>query len=314
MDKFKILDCDSGCGGFTKGFEESGFFEVISNPLLSEKNLLCYNSSHINNFEIDDDLVEDYDLLHYSFSEDDDFNSMLLFLSLHNDIDNLFISTNRKVFSSVQNSNEVFYINEDFPVRDRIVCFLNKFGYKDIFCYIYNKASFGLPQNIFRVIYFASKEGVSLSRLDDIHGRFQKPYASVQDFLYDINDYSSLSWHDVDYSKKDVCSMVLPGSNARLTKGISQKNGYNRLEMSFIDTHLYSDFYTVSSRYPSIHPLYDRPLTIREGARLFGLSDDFDWDGTVVKKKAVAKMIYESFYPKLSEMIGKQFYGLIKRV
>lgn len=324
MTKFKILDCDYGCGGFTAGLEKQGSFIVTDNASLTEENLLCYNSSHKNDFYIDKDFDDDIDLIHYTpdlgynFSsrgngkfDENEFNIMGVFLSIHQDVENILITLRRDTYLLMHNSKHVCYINGDIPVRDEIACFLDFLGY-NVSCYVYDEANFGLPQHVFRVVYFASKNNVSLPPLNEKYGRFRKPYRTSLDFLHDLKDDSRLSWHDCDYSKMEVCSHILPGSNASKTDAVSQKKGYNRLGVGFLDKHLHHDFYTVSSSYPSIHPLYDRPLTIREGARLFGLSDNFTWDKNVINKNRVAHLIYDSFYPDLSELVGQSLVSVLK--
>ena len=93
---------------------------------------------------------------------------------------------------------------------------------------------------------------------------------------------------------------------------MSQNSGYIRLDADKIAPSLSYDFYKVSSKGPSINPWYDRPLTIREGARLFGLTDDFIWSNNLHRKE-VAMMIYESFYPKISELLAQKIRKLIKK-
>ena len=66
----------------------------------------------------------------------------------------------------------------------------------------------------------------------------------------------------------------------------------------------------VTSTGPCIHPYYDRPITIREGARLFGLSDEFTWNPKMSKKN-VALMIYESFTPLVSNIIAQKLYKIM---
>ena len=61
------------------------------------------------------------------------------------------------------------------------------------------------------------------------------------------------------------------------------------------------DFYLASSNGPSIHPIYDRPFTIREGCRLSGLPDNLSFD-LKVSIKEVAKMIATAVPPAMGEI------------
>ena len=76
----------------------------------------------------------------------------------------------------------------------------------------------------------------------------------------------------------------------------------NRPKYNKISPVLYSDFYLVSSAKASIHPVMNRPFTIREGARLFGLPDTYVWNSDL-PKKAVANMIYNSISPIFGNVI-----------
>lgn len=322
MHKLKIIDFDYGCGGFTKGLEDTGKFQVTRNLSLNNNNFRCYSNTHKNNFDLDDDMNDDYDIITYTphlgnglarrgggkFRKNE-VNNLLLFVSFKKP-QNIIIITKRDAFPYLQYSDKVCRINNNTPSKDIICNFLSDIGYS-VYFFVLDEAGFGLPQHVYYNIYWASLNDVGSLYIKEGFGRFKQKYRIPKHILSDLKDDTKVSWHKPDYKKRDVCSLIKPGGSARTTSSVSQSNGYNRLMSDKIVSHLSNDFYTVSSGFPSIHPWYDRPLTIREGARLFGLTDDFNWDSRL-KNKEVASMIYNGFYPVVSKLIGFKLYKLLK--
>lgn len=62
----KVVDFDSGCGGFTSGLEDTKKYRVLVNYKLNKKNIKCYNLVHKYNFDYDI-TIDDFDLLTYTF-------------------------------------------------------------------------------------------------------------------------------------------------------------------------------------------------------------------------------------------------------
>lgn len=323
MGKLKVLDFDYGCGGFTKGLEDSNLFEVIYNGSINEKNQFCYNNVHKNSFSQEDVMEKDVDLLvftpdlghklfrlgekNFSRSQLDNFTALISI----NDFDNLIFVTQREAIPLLQSFNKVLLNFDGFPTKDVISCRLIDLGY-NVFNFVLDGAGFGLPQHKFYNIYWASKVSDKNIFIKEGFGFYKRPYRKVKHLIGDIDDDSELSWHNPDYRKKDSCSLVSPGSNARKTEKLSKGSGYVRLDGDNLAyPSLSYDFYNVSSKGSSINPWYDRPLTIREGARLFGLSDDFIWADNV-SKKDVGMMIYESFPPVVSNLMARKIAKLIK--
>ena len=318
MERLKILDFDYGCGCFTKGLEDSGLFEVIYNGSINEKNKLCYNNVHINNFSERDVMPKEADLVVFTpnFGEKlntsgkDNFvqsqlDNFTALISL-NDFDNLIFITSREV-----SYNKVLYNFDGFPTKDIISCRLIGLGY-NVFNFVLDGAGFGLPQHKYYNIYWGSRISDKNIFIKEGFGLYKRKYRHVEHLIGDINDDSDLTWHVPDYKKRDFCSLVVPGGRASSTEGLSQNSGYVRLDANEMAPSLSYNFYKVSSKAPSINPWYDRPLTIREGARLFGLTDDFTWDLSL-KNKDVGMMIYNSFYPVISRLMSKKIVKLIKK-
>ena len=324
MEKLRVLDFDYGCGGFTKGLEDSGLFEVVYNGSINKKNKFCYNNVHKNSFSEEDVMPRDVDLvvftpnighkLYGAGSENFIQTKINNFTALTtiNDFDNLIFITQREAIPLLQIYDKILYTSDGYPTKDIISCRLVELGY-NVYNFVMDAAGFGLPQHKYYNIYWASKKVNKTIQIKEGFGLYKRPYRVVEHFLRGIYDDSDLTWHEPDYKKKDLCSLIKPGSNAKKTKELSQKNGYIRLDgKKMVSPILSYDFYNCSSKGPSINPWNDRPLTIREGARLFGLTDDFDWDKKL-KKNEVAMMIYESFPSVISKLMSKKVYNFIKK-
>lgn len=323
MKKLRVIDFDSGCGGFTKGLEDSGLFEVIYNGSINDKNKFCYNNVHKNNFKREDLMPKDVDLVvmtpnlgdklygvgaqNFIKTKLDNFTALISI----NKFDNLIFITKREAIPNLQLYNKVLIDSDGLPTYDIISCRLLELGY-NVHNFVLDGAGFGLPQHIYYNIYWASKITDKNIFIKEGFGLYKRPYRKVQHLIGTIRDDTDLTWHNPDYKKRDVCSLIKPGSDARKTKDLTQKNGYIRLNANEMAIpSLYYDFYNVSSKGSSINPWYDRPLTIREGARLFGLTDDFVWDRHL-SKKDVGMMIYNSFPPVISKLMANKISKLIK--
>ena len=324
MKKIKVLDFDYGCGGFTKGLEDTNFFEVIYNGSINEKNKFCYNKTHINDFDEMDYMPKKADLVVFSpnfrkkydgritksnFSQTqlDNFTVLVHLYDFHN----LIFITPREVFPFLQTSGRVSFTNDGFPTKDIISTRLLDLGY-NVYNFILDGAGFGLCQHKYYNIYWASCDFDDSIYIEEGFGLYKRKYRTAENVLNGLTDESTVSWHNPDYSKKKECSFVVPGGSAKSTNELSQSQGYVRLDTNRLVKTLSYDFYKLSGKGPSIHPFYNRPLTIREGARLFGLTDDFAWDYSL-KNKDVAMMIYDSFPPFISKLIGYKFYSIIKK-
>lgn len=317
----KIVDFDSGCGGFTSGLEVTNKYRVLVNYKLNKKNIKCYNLVHKYNFDYDTN-IDDFDLLTYTFDlgtslskkggqnfNPADIYNFLAFVDLKHP-DHILAITKEDAIPLLNTETEVSFLYNTFPTIDIISSNLISRGY-NVQQYVFDGAGFGLPQHVFYNLYFATINEPIIN-LKERFGQYKNPYKTPSRYLSSVFDESNLTWHDVDYSKANICKYIAPGSNAFRTKQVSQKRGYKRINGDFIlDNKLDSKYYLVSSDSFSIHPLYNRPLTIREGAILYGLHNGYDWDVSL-SKKDVANMVCNSFYPKLASLIGQKIFNILK--
>ena len=65
-----------------------------------------------------------------------------------------------------------------------------------------------------------------------------------------------------------------------------------------------AQFYLVSSKLgDSIHPIEDRPFSIREGCRIHGLPDRLSFD-LKTPRKVLGRMIHSSVAPAIGEILA----------
>ena len=112
---------------------------------------------------------------------------------------------------------------------------------------------------------------------------------------------------NIKESTKEKISFVRQGSNNETPMPKYRSKGYNRAKWDDVCRCMDDRFYLVSSRLgDSIHPIEDRPFTIREGARLHGLPDNLSFD-LKTPKKTVAKMIHSSPSPVIGQLFAIAF-------
>lgn len=329
---YKILDFDHGLGGLSNGMEIFGDFEVIGAPWLNEKTNLCYNLNHKNLFEIGVyDLHCDYDIAlfnpyfgdnflrrgsnNFDFSE---INQVIDFLK-SSQPDYAIISTKPEVVQYLGNVELPTYTADNWPVYDYI-CFGLKDYYRT-FQFVIDGAEYGIPQHKkmnFYLCVHKKAHSADFSIPAKTHS-IKKGFVTIQNAIGDIegNDYGvyssnfidfcrqdkpRLTWHECKFEKQKQCSYIQEGGSAKTTKELTQKTGYIRPKYHKICPNLDFEFYKLSSKRASLHPIVNRPFTIREGARLFGLPDTYVWNNNL-KKHEIALMIYNSISPIFGKVI-----------
>ena len=270
-----IIGYDSGVGTIFHEFDKNSHFFVNKNTALTFRNEDIFTSHLSKGFKSDDEgdtLYIGYPHIPNKISrrgagnfDMSDINNCLIDISL-NMYDNILLILPQKAIPFLQIYSEVKKTVDDWPTNDYISVSLFNAGYNVDFFTI-DESSFGIPQHKVFGFYFASKNDFKpLS--NKISNYFSKKAVTIGDKLKNITDDSILNNHFPDYSRRSICHEITPGSNAKKTSTLSQISGYIRLRENEVSKDLGVDFYKVSSRYPSIHPWYDRPLTIREGAYL----------------------------------------------
>lgn len=243
MEKLKIIDFDFGCGGFSKGLEDTGLFEVIYNGSINKKNKMCYNNIHINNFDELDIIPNEADLVIYTphlgnklygigrqnfqFSELNNFTA----LTTIKNFQNVIFITNRESIPLLQQSNKVSYLFDGRPTLDIISSRLLDLNY-NVFNFVLDGAGFGLPQHKYYNIYWASKNIDKSIEIKEGFGVYKRKYRTVGNVLKDIDDNSDISWHNPVYKKKIFAPKFFQA------KKLLQRKIYHNLLVIFVSMRI----------------------------------------------------------------------------
>lgn len=315
MDGIFINDFDRSCG-LAHGIEDGQDFLVQRNFGLNTKNQLCYNEHMLADHQVifKNWLNGSLDCQLFVASPDfgdrinrrgasnfniEDLNLCLAYVSLKKP-DYILIAVPQSAITYLQIEKTVAETYEGIPTNDLIVSKLKEMGYTTQY-FVIDPVSYRLPQHKITAFYFSAKKDIFDKPIILPKKSYSRKDSAVWNWLKNIPNLDD-KFHHFDFSKRDICEKIQPGSNAKKTKDVSNVSGYNRLRPDRPCVDLGIDFYKTSSSLPSIHPFYDRPLTLREGAVLAGLPQTYVWD-TRLKNKDVAKMIHHSVSPIIGNKI-----------
>lgn len=343
----KIIDFDHGLGGFTTGMEQYDDFEVVAAPWLNADTNLCYNVNHKNFFDQDtiytDEFYKknDFDIAVFSPFFGDGYKRRGSTNFSYQELDESIFWIQKFLPNIAIIITDPFIINfmdfnvvslsktaDGWPVYDKICNCLENFY--NVYQFVIDGAAYGVPQHKKVNFYFCVHKEFdfyNLSLPKPIYNH-KNGFISIRDAIGDINDkhysdYTSsyitwctinnpkLTWHDLNFKNTKDCSFVKQGHSAKDTSELTQKRGYVRPKYDFVAPKLDKDFYLTSSKFASVHPVCDRPFTIREGARLFGLPDTFVWN-TSLTKKTVARLIFNSVSPIFGSIVAKMMLDGLK--
>lgn len=309
---FGIIDFSHGVGGLSVGMERYGNFITLVNPVLNTANEYVYNKTHLNPFwaeaitptefigNLDFNVVlcqpkmgriQKRGSVNFTFGE---VESNLRFIRNYKPSVVVFSFRPEVLpflhYQPTNNSNfDDFKLADNWFLFDSIVFRLNRLGY-NVQIYVLNYLDFNIPQDKTVLFYI----GWNVEGSFDLKKPIINKPRMVGDMLKDIpND----SLHQPKWKHRDICGKVKPGHCAA-DYNLHTKVGYVRLRGDSIAPALYNDFYKVNSASPSIHPYEDRPLTLREGCRLFGLDDAFVFPDKF-SNPVVCNMIYNSISPRI---------------
>ena len=223
------------------------------------------------------------------------------------------------------------YVRDGFNQlsMDFVIDNLQKMGYKAHLVAL-DEASYGIPSHKHVAMYIATPNDFDLKFPEGLYNQFGRGkynrYRTIADAIGDLGEMGEWSayscdaqnvyqryirrgmprvtWHflkrKVTDKQRDTIRCIRQGSNAQKTKKVRQNSGYNRPKWDKVSPPLGPRFYMVSGRYPNIHPLEDRPFTIREGMRILGLPDNISFE-LKVPLQDVAKIIVDSISPTIGE-------------
>ena len=261
-----------------------------------------------------------------------DFQACLSFLEA-NLPDFAIFQTEVDVIPLVNNAPE--YVRDGFGQlsKDRIIYSLNQMGYES-YLVVIDEADYGIPLHRSFAFYIATPQGFDLRLPKPLftatgRGSYSK-FRTIADAIGDLdvmgdwveyrcepqNSYQRLlreeevpkvTWHhppNIKETMKKKISSIKQGSNNDTIHAKTRSKGYNRAKWNEICRSMDPKFYLVSSKLgDSIHPLQNRPFSIREGCRIHGLPDRLSFD-MKVPNNILAKMIHSSVAPAIGEILA----------
>lgn len=227
------------------------------------------------------------------------------------------------------------YVRDGFGQlsKDRIIYSLQQMGYK-AHLVVLDEADYGIPIHRSFAFYVATPEDFDFRVPKPLYtatgkGSYSK-YRTIADAIGDLgatgdwveyktdpqNTYQKLlrdenvprvTWHhpsNIKSSTKKKIASVKQGSNNETSVAKSRSKGYNRAKWKDICRCMDTKFYLVSSKGgDSIHPLENRPFSIREGCRIHGLPDKLSFD-LKTSRSSIASMIHNSVAPAIGEILA----------
>lgn len=261
-----------------------------------------------------------------------DFQACLSFLE-ENLPDFAIFQTEVDVIPLVNNAPD--YVRDGFGQlsKDRIIYLLQKMGY-EAYLVVLDEADYGIPLHRSFAFYIATPKGFNLKMPKPLftatgRGSYSK-FRTIKDAIGDLGrmgdwveyrcrpqnsyqrrlrneDAGKVTWHHpskIKDSTKEKIHFIKQGSNNDTFIPSGRSKGYNRAKWDEVCRSMDAQFYLVSSKLgDSIHPIEDRPFSIREGCRIHGLPDRLSFD-LKTPRKVLGQMIHNSAAPAIGEILA----------
>lgn len=253
-----------------------------------------------------------------------------------------FLENNKPKFAIFQTEVDIIpylntatdYVRDGFNQlsKDKLIEKLQKIGYK-AHLVVLDEADYGIPLHRSFAFYVATPKNFNFSIPKPFYtatgqGNYKK-YRTIAEAIGDLdkmgdwveyktepqNSYQSslrckqdkVTWHHVpkikETQKKKIAS-IRQGSNNETPIARGRSKGYNRAKWDSICRCMDTKFYLSSSKLgDSIHPIENRPFSIREGCRIHGLPDNLSFD-LKTSRKSLAAMIHNSVAPAIGEIFA----------
>lgn len=224
------------------------------------------------------------------------------------------------------------YIRDGFGQvsKDLLITELKNLGY-EAYLVSLDEASYGIPMHRDVALYIATPKDFNMTFPVGLFKRFgSKRYAKYRTIADAISDLGVLgewvpyktapqnvyqrnirrgmdktTWNFIAKNptkdQRATINKIMQGARAASTPGVKKKSGYIRPKWNQICPPLDDRFYLVSSSNASIHPIENRPFTIREGMRLSGLPDNMSFD-LKSPKKEIASLVSKAIAPAIGEV------------
>lgn len=232
-------------------------------------------------------------------------------------------------------NNAPKYVRDGFnqPSKDRIIYLLKEMGY-EAYLVVLDEAEYGIPLHRRFAFYVATPNGFDFGMPKSLFtaagqgGR--RRFRTVGDAIGDLktmgewaeyscrpqNQYqrwmredgvNNVTWHQkpkIQAKTLEKIRAVQPGKGNTANGHGGRSGGYNRARWDRICPAMDHKFYLASSTGgDSIHPIADRPFSIREGCRIHGLPDRLSFD-LKTQPKDLAKMIHYSVAPAIGQIFS----------
>lgn len=334
--KMRTIDCFCGAGGLSIGFEKAGFDVIYAfdideaaintykhNPKYHHGKAFVRNIYEVNKKSIEEDLGQELGEIDImiggppcqGFSvqrRGDDFdprNKLILeYCRLINEIKpHFFVLENVGGIMSTRGKPYIKVLTDT----------LSAIGYK-IQLKKLTASDYGVPQDRKRVIIVGE-----MSLNGEGHFEYPEPLSTPKVTVRQaIADMMELDENDLPNHKADKLSEINLKRIQAITEGQGQDSLPDELQLDCHkknNGHRHLDTYgrmawdkpapTITARFDSFsrgrfgHPVLDRTITLREGARLQTFPDDFEFIGSKVE---VARQIGNAVPPMLAEKVAEQ--------
>lgn len=334
--KYKVIDCFCGAGGLSLGFEKAGFEVVYAfdfdgkaietykhNPQHHRGQAFVRDIYNVNKTSIEADLghelgeidvviggppCQGFSVQRRGIDNDPRNNLVLEYVRLLKEISpRMFIMENVGGILSKRGAPYIQALFENMESAGYTI------QHKKL-----TTSSFGVPQDRTRVIIVGERtdDGKTSFTYPELENA---PSKTVKDAIFDLMDKDETT---VPNHKADKLS----GINLKRIRAIEEGQGRDSLPEELQlecqkknNGHRHLDTYgrmfwnqpspTITAKFDSFsrgrfgHPVLDRTITLREGARLQTFPDDFEFIGTKVE---VAKQIGNAVPPVFAQKIAHQ--------
>ena len=237
--KYRVVDLFSGCGGISKGFENTGRVEIVGAIDFDQSacntyklnfpkaNVIC---GDINQITVDSTGFKDIDIIiggppcqgfsrlnYWDKDRDNDPRNKLFYQYLR------FVEELQPKALLIENVKNVLVAKEGF-VPQAITTILDSLGYS-VSCSIVCAADFGVPQMRERAIFIALKKEYGLFDFSSLE-TYKVPQVSVYDAISDIADI------------EEIAKLQKPGTVFTLGAPLSDYQKTMRREDGLLHNHL----------------------------------------------------------------------------
>jgi DNA (cytosine-5)-methyltransferase 1 len=208
-----------------------------------------------------------------------------------------------------ENVPNLYRLNDGALVK-QLSADLEALGYEVRYTVI-NAAEYGVPQMRKRFVMVGVPQGVSFRFPEPTHGEAAdlfdgvKPYITAADAIGDLPDVTDPASREIPNHEPTMHSEAMVEAFKILKPGTRDKKSYHdRLHPNRLGYTLRAGSGNFSPLRP-VHYKYDRVITVRESARLQGMSDDFVWPDPLPRLQQY-RQVGNAVPPPLAHAIGTQ--------